>query len=1161
MSYLRPLAAVLCLATSAAMSETPAKADFGPLPPANEWRVEGAPLQLSNPEPGILALKYDVKITESFTVGHLRFNQVTSRILLKDPIPMGKDDLRVLFETKGIERERNRSGKRQILPLVRDKEGEVFICEPFSYPHLKTGTTNWGLWMTSYLHAGEAGGPTQNVYQTDGTGDGWAAEPLEFIGFEVQIRGNLNDTVQGQFALGEFGFAGRKVPPLPPFFYADALLDQESGEFTFQAEAATEFQGKPAYAAESKFQYDGKSLASRKQKLLLPTGSESDFWTTYRLRDGDGLILKTEALTYRVDPGGENPASFPSRGQQQPLQILTAGTVPGVIPHGEKWGVTASIADLPGKGQVLLKWELLPANFPEPLAKGEAPVTTLPGKQWIELPELPSRDAYRLRVELQREGKVLDTALIYLGRPTDFSKAYEGRKGQSRLKDEVKESAYFRTTFRPTRGLPSEDAVMEEYRQHLREGTQMARDITVMVDTADFEVLPGVYDFSLLDRMMDASADYGAGITLRLAHADAYATYHWPKLERQRNFDGTEIYHHFYGNYSPHDPEHISLWKRANRAFHDRYQTHPAFQGYYIMQPTGEAVVLDQPWLANIAGYGKSARKAFQNYLKDHKALSLDELNKRWGTSYASWEAIEVPMPDFALKAKPDLRPQWLDFQEFKAYVDKVGWFLDLAKDVRSYDKDRIIIVYAWDLEPLKDLVDYSHGGGVPESPGRGEGEKFWLENKIGAIQESIHPHRWAESGDPGDLGWLLDWNLYTMYSRAGGGGVNIHIYYYPIEEMVNKYGGVYAFDRYQKFKPILSELHDTRLVTPLHQEVAVLQESLTLHSKHRTIFGHRMSDLRRWFDILTKSGIEYESFRTSELGHYRLILPNLLEEVMPKQTIDMLAEFVKKGGKTIIAANTGRYDDEAGSEPFPLLRALGINPPSGEYLIKGEDITATISANTSPLTKGIKTLDFYSTEQQKKEARLPWKFEDFKQWPYRWLSESDYFGHYPGQSGSGGKILAKFADGGAALTLHEVGKGQVVIFWGTPDYREPGLEVLLKNAVAWAGVANKSSENPVPLMMEATNEKLKRHYAILWESRPGTYTQKIPFAPDGKLLVEDLISEQRLGIFEGKALREKGLPLTFEFGYSPLKVLRMRTDIPDYINRYYQTEQAVKTP
>jgi len=1152
--------ALVSLSTVSSANPQFTEANMRPLPPAKEWRAEGAKIVLSDPEPGVLTVDYDFKLADTFTVGHLTFHQATSRVLLEHPIHMGREDMRILFEARGIERLRNRSGKRQILPLVRDQQGEIFVCEPFSYPHLKTGGTDWALWMTSYLQSGEAGGPTQNVYQTDGKGDGWPEPPLEFIGFEVQVRGEKNEEVKGQFALSGFAFAGLKVPLLPPFFYADALLNQEKGDFIFEAEAATIFQGRPGYTNQHKFSYDGGSLLSRKQRLTLPTGPENDFWTSYRLVNDEGKILAAESLTYRVDPGGENPATRTSKSQSRPLQISTEGPLPGVIPKDQKWGVHVAVGDLKTRAKITLRWRLLPANYPEVLASGEIDFPETPTSRWLELPKFPPRDAYRLEAVLMVGETKVDEVTYYLGSLTDFSAAYAGRKGTPRLRDEVKSTAYFRTTFRPTAKLKSEDAVMDEFRAHLREATQMARDTTIMVDAADLEVLPGVFDFSLLDRMMDAAADYGSGVTIRLAHTDAHASYLWPKLERQRNFDGSEIHHHHYGNYSPHDPEHVALWKRANRAFYDRYKTHPAFQGYYIMQPAGEAVVLDQPWLANIAGYSHYARLDFQKYLKENLSLSLEDINKRWGASYRDWSEVDVPQPDFSLRTKPDLRSQWLDFQQFKAYTDRVGWFLELAKDIRKYDQDRTIIVYSWDLEPLKNLVDYSHGGGVPESPGHGETEKYWLENRIGGIQESIHPHRWGESGDPGDLGWLLDWNLYTMFSLSGGGGTNIHIYYYPIEGIVKKFGGNYAFDRYQKFKPILSELHGARLLTPLKKQVAVIQDPLTLQAKHRTTFGHRMTDLRRWFEVILHSGIEYEALRPGELKNYKLLLPNLLEEVMPRKTIQTLSEFVHAGGKTIIAANTGRYDDVMGSPPFPLLQSLGIDPPQGAYITSGRDISAEFVPGASPLTASLKRLELYTVEKQKQEARLPWKFEEFKQWPYKWLPETDYFGYYPGQHPKNAVVLAKFADGGAALSLHRVGKGEVLVFWGTPDYRDSALVTLLKNSLAWAGVSDESAFNPIPLMMEATNEKIRRHYGILWHDKPGSYTQRFPFAPDGELLVEDLVSEERLGIFDGKTLREKGLQLNFTFGYSPLKVLRFRHDIPDWARRYYQSAQESKS-
>lgn len=1124
------------------------------LPAADQWMIKGSDVSLANPEPGILTIDYHFKIEKTFTVGHLTFSQATSQILLKTPIPMKANDLRILYECRGIERERNRSGKLQVLPIIRDASREIFVCEPTSYPHLKTGTKNWALWMTSYLHAGEAGGPTQNVYQTKSPGNGWPDEPLEFLGFEIQVRGKMGETLSGQFALGNFGFANLKVPSLPPFVYADSLLDNEKGDFTFEAEAATEFQGLPAYDSQTSFSYNGDSLTSRKQRLVFPTGPEGNYWTSYRLRDENDVIQSGETVNYRVDFGDQNPSSKIASGQSRTIQIATIGKIPGVVQKGDKWGVSVTIAKLEKADHAVLEWQLLPANYPNILTSGKLDILDTPAKQWLDLPPFPERDAFRLQAELKVDGKVIDQVTFYLGRSTDIARPYEGRKGVARLRDEVKSSAYFRTTFRPEYNAKSEEAVLTEFHAYLKQATQMARDITIMVDAADLEVLPGVFDFPLLDRMMDAAADYGAGVTIRLAHSDAHATYLWPKLDRQRNFDGGEIYHHFYGNYSPYDPVLQALWKRANRAFYDRYKTHPAFQGYYVMQPAGESVVLDQPWLANISGYSKYARIAFQKYLQENMSLTLQELNKRWSSDFQDWSEVDVPMPDFSLRTKPDLRPQWLDFQHFKSYVDKVGWFLELTKDIRSYDSDRVMIVYSWDLDPLKQLVDYSHGGGVPEGPGHGEDEKYWLENQVGAIQESIHPHRWAEPGDPGDRGWLLDWDLYTMFSRAGGGGMNLHIYYYPIEDIVNKFGGVYAFDRFQKFKPIFNELHQAKLLTPLNKQVAVIQDPLTLFSKHRTTFGHRSADLRRWFEVLIASGAEYEKFRPNQIAQYRLILPNLLDEVMSRETIQTLSDFLKRGGKTIIAANTGLYDDVPGDKPFPLLRTLGIEPPTTSYQTTRRDIKARFIPGASPLTDSLSTLEFYTGEKQKQEAGLPWNFADFKQWPYRWLPETDYFGYYPDHHPKNDGILAKFPDGGTALSLHRVGKGEVLVFWGTPDYRDPSLQFILKRALGWAGVTDETASNPIPLMMEASNERLKRHYVILWEDKPGHYTQRFPFAPNGKLFIEELVSDQRVGIFDGKTLRDNGLELNFEFGYSPLKVLRLQTDIPDWAKRFYQS-------
>jgi len=62
-----------------------------------------------------------------------------------------------------------------------------------------------------------------------------------------------------------------------------------------------------------------------------------------------------------------------------------------------------------------------------------------------------------------------------------------------------------------------------------------------------------------------------------------------------------------------------------------------------------------------------------------------------------------------------------------------------------------------------------------------------------------------------------------------------------------------------------------------------------------------------------------------------------------------------------------------------------------------------------------------------------------------------------------------------------------------------------------------------------------------MYHEKPGTYTQKLPTVSDGKWFVTELVGQQKLGLYTGKELREKGVKVTYIEGYSPLKVIRIR--------------------
>ncbi len=151
----------------------------------------------------------------------------------------------------------------------------------------------------------------------------------------------------------------------------------------------------------------------------------------------------------------------------------------------------------------------------------------------IRLSGEAGRDAYRLQLAVRNGATTVDAQEYLLGRRTDLSKPYTPFPGKIADRDYVKQSAYFRLTYcLPDGGRPkTEDALVANFCAFLDEASQITRYVTYMIDPAEFEILPGVYDFHLLDRIMDAAAERGCAVTVRVGHATAHAVY---LVEKQR---------------------------------------------------------------------------------------------------------------------------------------------------------------------------------------------------------------------------------------------------------------------------------------------------------------------------------------------------------------------------------------------------------------------------------------------------------------------------------------------------------------------------------------------------------------------------------------------------------------------------------------------------
>lgn len=1177
-------------ATSAPATPTTPRAL--PVLPAGQWKLQTAQGDQAAivERDGCLGVKFEVNAKDRFLSGHITYIQAVVRLLLASPVELEPQEARVIFEAAGMT-----SGNPSVraYPMIRDASGEVLIYEPWVYPHLKSGTDRWGQWTSRDIYSSEAGGATQEIFEAEG-GD-QNAHPdgkLTFIGFMIRVRSDKPITHKGEIYFGGIELGGVKVPYASPFLYADSVL-AKAGEYRLCARVTNAFQGRAIREFSRTLKFDPNDMASRRQKIDFPLGPDDNYWIDYQIADANGGVVTGESLRYQVEGNPDrtavvpvDPASPPAMGC---VRINPDEHAAGVYQRDEPLVVKARVF-AKGAGDVRLAWQLKHCLFDTVIEEGQAAVS-FGQRPYVDMPIAlkgeAGRDAYRLVVTVLPPQAAsqpasapatvaakpmpnpvvkLDEQTYFLGRLSDLTASYEGRtQGERRGRDVVHRSAYMRFTFCIRDAAKSEQQVLEMFQRFLKEASLVTPDITYMVDLRDFEVLPGVYDFPLMDRIFDAAADAGCCITLRLAHEDKAGNnlYRHQRYTRQRSFDGTEATgHQWYGSFSLTDHDYIDAHLRAFKAYHDRYQHHTAYQGLYVMNIGGEWGVLDQPWRGLIGGYEATTVAAFRGYLKDTLGLSLEQLNQRWSSSLKDWDQVQAPQPDFSTGQRPDMRVQWLDFCRYKAWLDRGYWYQTAARSVRAYDPNGVIILYTYNPGGVIGVADYLHNGGNHFLAY----ENSLLEatdGGLGWITEPHHPQNWAAYGDPAGAGWVLDWSVYVMMAQAGGGGANLHVYYWPFTG--NEYslaahgGGMPAFDRFARYKTILDELCSARLLAakPL---VATMRDPSTLYCKHRTSFHDRWGDLSRWFELLAADSISREDLRDDRAGEYKLILPNVLDEVMSRENIEKLDRLVRGGAKTIIAANTGRYCPELGAEEFVLLRKLGIEPPKGQYVHAGVDVAAKVDA-PNPLLDANASVRFFTTDQMRADMANPEIQRSFLKWPYRWIPVTDYFGYY-GDHKPAGDVWAKFPSGGAAVTRHQVDKGEVVVFWGTPDFKSGYLKGLMARALAWAGIENPRMGNPIPYLLELRSEKLDRYYAILYHETPGTYHMKLPSIPDrkGGWALEELVSDQKMGLYSTAELRDTGLDISYYPGYSPLKIIRIRpaTQTPGgWESKYHQAAAA----
>ncbi|HEX4788404.1 MAG TPA: beta-galactosidase [Actinospica sp.] len=169
---------------------------------------------------------------------------------------------------------------------------------------------------------------------------------------------------------------------------------------------------------------------------------------------------------------------------------------------------------------------------------------------------------------------------------------------------------------------------------------------------------PGVYDFSLLDKVIPLLADAGVDVDLATPTASPpnWFLARYPHV-RPVTGDGVVLAGSSRQTYCPHSPEYREACVRIASVLAERYAEHPSVTMWHVHNeygsPTGEC-------------YCEVSAAAFRDWLRA-KYRTLDALNEAWtasfwGQTYTAWEQIDTPRRTSMADVNPAHR---LDFRRF----------------------------------------------------------------------------------------------------------------------------------------------------------------------------------------------------------------------------------------------------------------------------------------------------------------------------------------------------------------------------------------------------------------------------------------------------------------------------------------------------------------
>lgn len=477
---------------------------------------------------------------------------------------------------------------------------------------------------------------------------------------------------------------------------------------------------------------------------------------------------------------------------------------------------------------------------------------------------------------------------------------------------------------------------LEFFEKHIDDAKKITPWIGFSPSLERMEPIPGVYDWDYLGKFFDVAAAHGCRVVLYMAQKwpSEWAPVDFFEGESGRIHQSGIVWGFMAGGYNYATGQHApAIIKKFNQQLARRFLNHPGFGAYYF---ENEHLVSDgSTSLPSSRDPGN--RRRFAEFLRERYA-DIAELNHRYETRYASFDEVQIPVPDAVRFPRKIMRSDLMEYLMWAAE----HFTLDCQFDaVRAEDPIRPIIIYNIGMSnpPRVDFYNrIATAGGIMANGGvhsTFDHDTFReAHNAVPGLLERMEPHD-MYNYQPGPFGF--DEMVYGMLSM-GGRGMNFHYFLNSTDTL--------SYDRFlgnpsTGYRKILDKwrvLKELRTSEKTHDPVGIMD----LRKAYDHNLGHWTAGPRPFMIAIYVNNhyepkVYHPQMDLRYLDSCRVLF--VTGELVAKEEVVYLRRFLAKGGAVILDSSAGTVSFENPdnrTNRHCLLESLGIDPVTEGSRIEG---------------------------------------------------------------------------------------------------------------------------------------------------------------------------------------------------------------------------------